>query len=339
MNAPRSPEGFTYLHSMEPHHRRRVELLQQHPEIRALFGFDRSTIAVTGVVAVAQLGIAWVVSAYHSPWWLTVITAYVVGAVLSHWLGQAIHETAHHLAARTTRANTALAFLANVPMLFPIAAAFHRYHLEHHRALGVIGRDTDLPHRLEAKWVANNRLLKALWLGFYFFVYWARGLTFIKKPNRAELANALIQLAVTVTIAQTLGSQAILYLAVSTIIGHSLHPVAAHFIHEHYELSPGQETFSYYGPINRVSFNVGYHVEHHDFMAIPGPRLPKLHAIAQREYGALVSHRSWSWVLWHFISSKTLSVANRLVRTDEDFARARGPGGAAGQPMPAWSAR
>ncbi len=322
---------------MEPHHRRRVELLTEHPEIRALFGFDRSTIAVTIAVVLTQLGIAWGLSASEAPPWALALAALLVGSVLSHWAGQAIHETSHHLAARTLWANQALAWFANLPMLFPIAATFHRYHLDHHRYLGVETKDTDLPHALEVRWVGRSRPRKAIWLVLYFFVYTLRGLTFIKRPTLAEVGNALVQLAFGVLLVKLLGWAAVSYLAASTVIGHSFHPVAAHFIHEHYAFAPHQETYSYYGPLNAVTFNVGYHVEHHDFMAIPGSRLPRLHAIAKARYQPLRAHTSWSWVLWHFVASTTMGVHSRLVRTEADFARARQTP-ISQQPMPAWEA-
>ncbi len=311
---------FTETRSTEPHRLRRREILRAHPEIARLTGYDRRTIGVTVAVVLTQLGLAAALQ------WLTagrplavraggsLLAALSVGAVLTHWLAMSMHEATHNLAARTREQNVGVGLLANLPMVVPAAMTFRRYHLTHHTQLGVLERDTDLPHRLEAQCIGNRGPLKALWWAGYFFVYIVRGATFARFPNRLELLNLGLMVGVDAALLRWLGPTALLYLTLSLVIAHGLHPVAAHFLHEHYVFATGQETYSYYGPLNRVTFNVGYHVEHHDFMNVPGWRLPELHALARPYYARLASHRSWTGVLWRFITDPEMGFASRIVR-------------------------
>lgn len=132
----------------------------------------------------------------------------------------------------------------------------------------------------------------------------------------------------------------LLYFVASSILAGSLHPCAGHFISEvpchfkpinsliqpkqHYVFTGSHETFSYYGPLNWFSFNVGYHNEHHDFPNIPWTRLPELKAMCPELYGNLPYHTSWMMVTYNFIFNSKISVYNRIKRhaTEKDLATA-----------------
>ena len=55
--------------------------------------------------------------------------------------------------------------------------------------------------------------------------------------------------------------------------------MALHLLAEHYSFHKGIETYSYYGPMNAITFNAFYHNEHHDFPAVPYSRLPEVNCL------------------------------------------------------------
>jgi sphingolipid delta-4 desaturase len=313
---------FEYHATVEPHHERRRRLLREHPWIRQLFGVDRKTAAVTAAVWVLQLACAgacgrWVATSeadLATKILVFLVFAYAVGTLLAHWLAMTVHETSHHLVFETRWLNKVLALFANIPLIFPIAMAFHRYHVAHHVHLGKPGLDTDLPTPWEAHYIGSSRLKKLVWLSILMAFYSYRGLLFSGRPNRWEWINYGIQATAIPMMAWAFGAWGLGFLTISVFFSLSLHPVAAHFVHEHYVFHPGQETYSYYGPLNRMTFNVGYHVEHHDFMNIPGSRLPELHRRLARIYRPMASHSSWTALLIEFIWRTDVGVQSRIVR-------------------------
>lgn len=104
------------------------------------------------------------------------------------------------------------------------------------------------------------------------------------------------------------------YLLIADWLGLGMHPISGHFISEHYEFSAQNETYSYYGPLNWLAWNVGYHNEHHDFPRISGFRLPQVRAIAPEFYDHLPQTKSWPGTLWNFIFDPTISPFSRIKR-------------------------
>ena len=107
----------------------------------------------------------------------------------------------------------------------------------------------------------------------------------------------------------------LVYFIMSSFFAGSLHPCAGHFIAEHYLFDQwDQETWSYYGILNLVTYNVGYHNEHHDFPSIPWTRLPKLHNLANEFYKDLPQHTSWCKVTFDFIFRTDVGLFSRVKR-------------------------
>lgn len=70
-----------------------------------------------------------------------------------------------------------------------------------------------------------------------------------------------------------------------------------------------------------MTFNVGYHVEHHDFMNIPGWRLPEYRPLMAPHYAGFTSHASWTRTLWDFVTRDDLGPRARLVRLADQAER------------------
>jgi sphingolipid 4-desaturase/C4-monooxygenase len=310
------PRGGRFLFSSngEPHRDRTKAILKQHPEIRSLIGHNPYTVLCIAGLVILQLALAWWVAG--QPWWIVLLIAYLLGAFVDHALYVLMHETNHNLLFRRRYLNTLAGILANLPSVVPSSVSFQRYHLKHHAFQGVHELDGDMPSHWEAKLIGNRAIGKMLWLLLFpvFLTLRPTHLRNIALVCRWTMLNVVVMLVFDGIVWATLGSGAFFYLVASMFFSIGLHPVGARWIQEHFVVSPPQETYSYYGPMNRLAFNIGYHNEHHDFPGVPWNRVPRIRAIAPEWYDGLEYHTSWTRLLVRFVCDPRFSLYARVDR-------------------------
>tara|TARA_R110000737_G_scaffold80012_1_gene112059 strand:- start:2678 stop:3631 length:954 start_codon:yes stop_codon:yes gene_type:complete len=307
-------QSFYWEKSREPHFQRRKQIMNEVPEVKKLFGTDPLLKYKAIFVLLLQLAIP-VFFLPENPY-LFALLVVVVGATLSQILFLAIHEITHDLAFKNPALNNVLAIIVNFPIVFPFSMAFKVYHAKHHWHQGKEGVDTDLPTDEEAL-LFKGFFGKLIWLVNQILFYAIRPLMVHPiKPDKWQIINLIAQLVFVVVFYQLAGIAGFVYLIASLFVAGGLHPIAGHFIAEHYVFKEGQETYSYYGFLNKITFNVGFHNEHHDFPNIPGSRLPKLKKLAPNHYDHLYSHTSWSKVLWRFVSEESMTLYARIKRNN-----------------------
>jgi sphingolipid delta-4 desaturase len=304
----------------QPHPGRARALLKAHPEIRQLMVRNPWTAAIALGIVVLQTSIAYAMGrlGFHY-WWLSFLIAYFIGAFANHANYVIIHDATHNLVFRSRTVNLWVAILADLPNLTAGAMGFRVYHLKHHSHQGDYDHDADLANHWEARLVGNVWYRKALWLMLFSFFQLTRPprLKTITMRDRWFVLNLVCAAAYDVSVIYFCGWAGFLYLAFSFFFSIGLHPVGARWIQEHYTNDPDQETYSYYGPINRLCLNMGYHNEHHDLPSIPWNNLPKLKAIAPEFYDNLKFHSSWTRLLFQFIFDKRYSLFSRIERAKE----------------------
>ncbi|GFQ82436.1 sphingolipid delta(4)-desaturase DES1 [Trichonephila clavata] len=314
MGAKVSRSDFEWVYTDEPHATRRKEILKKYPEIKNLMGYDPNFKYIVVCMVLVQLISFWLLK--DASFATLCIAAYCFGGVINHSLGLAIHEISHNLAFGHAKPmyNRIFGMFANLPIGIPMSISFKKYHLEHHRYQGDERLDTDLPTRLEAKLFCTT-FTKFLWVLLQPFFYTLRAFfVYPKPPTTLEIINVIVQIAFDALVWYFCGARMIGYMIGGTLLAMGLHPVAGHFISEHYMFKKGFETYSYYGPLNFITFNVGYHMEHHDFPSVPGSRLAEVKRIAKEYYDDLPQHTSWTKVLWDFITDPAIGPYARVKR-------------------------
>lgn len=309
---------FRYSPEPEPHKLRTKNILATSPDVRKLIGKNPFTIFPLLFLVISMVVISWFLK--DSPWWVIILVAYTYGAIANHALFVMIHECSHNLLFKGKTLNYLASITANLPHVLPSAVSFTRYHRMHHIHQGNHELDADLPDFWEARVFGNNFFSKALWL-LLFPVFQVRRtfrLKNIKPVDGWIITNWVLQAAFDVAIWVFIGPKALMFMLISFFFSVGLHPLGARWIQEHFlVLDENQETASYYGPLNKLSFNVGYHNEHHDFPSIPWNKLPQLKSTAPKYYDTLKSHTSWTKLFFRFLFDNNITLHSRVLRDEK----------------------
>jgi sphingolipid 4-desaturase/C4-monooxygenase len=299
------------------HTQRRKDLLKRYPEVKALFGsYPWSALLIAGLVAL-QWTVAWLLRA--QPWYVIVLVSYLGGAVLNHALYVLMHEATHNLIFKPPVFNKICGLLCDFALVIPSAMSFRKYHLLHHHHLNEMGMDPDVVSPFEGRMIGHGPLRKTMWLSLFAV---SQALRPLKVPGHAGIdlwmwSNIALQGGVNYGLWRYGGWGGLLYLCLSTFFALGLHPLGGRWIQEHYYvMGAQQETYSYYGPLNWVMFNMGFHNEHHDFPMVAWCRLPHLYRMAPEFYQTLFAHQSYTRLLLHFLFDTNSSAFSRWVRYD-----------------------
>jgi sphingolipid 4-desaturase/C4-monooxygenase len=328
-----APGGARIAPQALRHNAIRRTVVEQHPEVRALYGSDwRPALAAPLILAVHWCA-AWLVS--DTNLLVVFLAAFCFGQLTIHSAGALIHETAHRLVFRERRAKLAFDLL-----LEAITGSFarqltyqHEHVTSHHPQLGNYERDYEhedvcrfLARRaFRARRPTAQRLVTAfelfvhlLPLGFLLadeifprLYRWLTGRR-VKDPQRDIAASRPlptekwlfigVSTAVNLLLFAAFGWLGWLYhiWSLSIFLGKCGISNLGQSLSEHPGDDAEQPTRSEYGRINWILFNTGYHHEHHTFPNVACLRLPALKALAPEAF-EVANPRSYARLWWEHV--------------------------------------
>jgi sphingolipid delta-4 desaturase len=299
---------------MLDHSERRLAILTEAPELHRLFGASPLTALFAAALVAMQFALATAIR--NQPWWAAALLAIAVGAFVIHGLNCVIHEATHNLVFHGSPRNKAVAIFATLPCLVPAASGFRHYHLLHHRAFGIHKMDADVTPPWEARLVGRSAWRKLVWLLLLPFGYTVFRPLGVKDRMPFDVwfaANILTTAIVWLLVVHYLGWMAVFYLLLSTYLSVGPHPAGAHILQEHIAFDGGDGHASYYGAINWISVNLGYHLEHHDLPHVAGWRLPRVRKLAPQFYAGHYIHKSRAIGLLRFVFDPRIGLDCRIM--------------------------
>lgn len=324
------------------HLKRKQEILKAHPEIEELFGNNPWSTVFLVLSFSAHMYVA--INLVNASWPVIFLASYTIGALLSWQCATLAHEGAHKLVFKNATLNKLFAVVAFLPVVTgPFGNFWSVEHMYHHQVvvdkMNRYGSQQAGPVRKAVAALLFFSVVNSGFLVISAIVYlrtliqlplYALGV--VKKPfpdkfklppydmfpqivNHWFVLNMTMSIFFNAITIYLFGVIPTVYFFLSSGFSNGLHPLGMRQVQEHYLQLKGQPTYSVYSVFNPILFNLGFHVEHHDFPRIPWNRLPQVSKIAPEYYNKLYSYKSYTQVLWIFLFNKGVPISAML----EDF--------------------
>lgn len=341
--AGRQPSGIST--QARRHNEMRRQVIARDPVLRDITGPDWRTVLALPVIFALHWSIAWLVS--DASILLIFLAAFFAGQMLIHSAGALLHETAHKLVFRGNRAKLAFDLgLEAIMTTYAQQLTYQHEHISsHHPYIGDYERDyehedicalqsrmtlrSDNP-RLQRLLTLLTLVLHALPFGVFVgdkVLPWLnaritgrpqqdprRHTGATQPPVWQQRLFIAVSLATNGAMLLLLGPWALLYhlWALSLFLGKMGIWNLGQSLSEHAGSDDVNPTRSYYGWLNLILFNTGYHNEHHTFPNVAWTRLPLLKRRAPEHFTSKATKGYFGYWLDHvrgdFSASRALEI-------------------------------
>ena len=203
-----------------------------------------------------------------------------IGSWLANWIFLSIHEATHGLVFGPCHPvkNRLYALFLNLFVGFPFYSFFKTHHIDHHKWQGVEHVDVEYPTRLEVRLFNGNAIRRFFFLTLNPFLQHFRA--WFVGPNKHWHYEDIINYASVIGFDVMWGMLGMpwisTHLLLSCLVASGCSLIGLWAVGTHTLFFADEETISYYGWLNPLYLNFGYHMEHHDFPNIPGRYLPQV---------------------------------------------------------------
>jgi len=329
--------GYTLPEQGTWHLNRKRAVLRDHPDAKKLYGQSPFTMVILFVVIPIHLWFAYHFSQYS--WLAVLIGAYTTSAWMSFVLQTIGHEATHRLISKNSTVNKFCALLSFLPVFTgPFGTLWMYEHMWHHNVVV----DKALRYGLQSNPLVKKALMTLVFIGIIniFLTVSATalaaamlvtipmgiiGLRASKYPEKFPIppynrfpqalngwtaTNIVACIVFNATLIYFTGIKGFSYIYLGSLFMNGLHPLGMRQVQEHYFVKRGQPTYSVYPILNFLTFNIGHHVEHHDFPAIPWNRLPQLTKLAPEYYTKdLYAYSGYTSVMIEFLFNKGIPLS------------------------------